>query len=71
MLQPLEEGLPGLVGEERPSRASVGEELPVAALVVELPASVASCFVHKSVYATTAGSPCLSEFYGLHSTYGR
>ena len=39
---PLEEGLPG---EVWPFLASVEEELllPVAALVVELPASVASC----------------------------
>ena len=48
LLLPLEEGLPGLVGEAWPSQAPVGEELPVAALVVELPASVASYFVYKS-----------------------
>ena len=37
-----------MVGEAWPSRASVEEELPVAALVVELPAPVASYFVHES-----------------------
>ena len=48
LLLPLEEGLPRVVGEAWPSRALVEEELPVAALVVELPAPVASYFVYES-----------------------
>ena len=52
LLLPLEEGLPRLVGEAWPSRASVEEELPVAAMVVELPVPVASfvCESYKYIY---------------------
>ena len=50
-----------MVGEAWPSRASVEEELPVAALVMELPASVASYFIHKSYKYISITSILMSQ----------